>query len=179
MAGEKRKCMPQEGRAQILYTSKTKAKKQWCFQSFCSQVQEGLSLCEQLDKLCLQHPDADGISLLVLQQQLQKFCVGVGLQTQMTCTYSQQTTDLCYRWHDAIYSISSILLHFTYLSTIPQHTCKSLNSLIWTWGITSVIWCVTSTFRVHLCHWEAESRKQPTLNSFWGTRPTIFDVDMQ
>jgi hypothetical protein len=38
-------------------------------------VREGLVLCEQLDKLCLRHPDADGVSILVLQQQLRKFRV--------------------------------------------------------------------------------------------------------
>ena len=35
-------------------------------------VREGLVLCEELDRLCLKHPDAEGVSILVLQQQLRK-----------------------------------------------------------------------------------------------------------
>jgi hypothetical protein len=35
-------------------------------------AKEGQRLCEQLEKHCLHHSDADGVSTLVLQQQLRK-----------------------------------------------------------------------------------------------------------
>jgi hypothetical protein len=35
-------------------------------------AKEGQKLCEQLEKLCLQYSDAEGVSMLALQQQLCK-----------------------------------------------------------------------------------------------------------
>ena len=37
-------------------------------------AKEGQRLCEQLEKLCLQYSDAEGVSALALQQQLHKLC---------------------------------------------------------------------------------------------------------
>ena len=37
-------------------------------------AKEGQRLCKQLEKLCLQHSDAEGVLVLALQQQLCKLC---------------------------------------------------------------------------------------------------------
>ena len=52
-------------------------------------AKEGQRLCEQLEKLCLQYSDAEGVSALALQQQLHKLCahlhqLELALQIQIT-----------------------------------------------------------------------------------------------
>jgi hypothetical protein len=35
---------------------------------------EAVNLCEQMERLCIDHPNADGVSLPELQKQLQRLC---------------------------------------------------------------------------------------------------------
>jgi hypothetical protein len=52
-------------------------------------AKEGQRLCGQLEKLCLHYSDAEGVSVLALQQQLRKLCahlrqLELASQTQVT-----------------------------------------------------------------------------------------------